>query len=357
MTSTTGREVLLLGSVALLNTEEVFRAAGSVLGARVRRIPDGETGIARSLWIQCQTPFFLGHPQLESVEADPAAPGGYKRAQVPSGGIYSPTMRGAYQGRVRLRPGVAPEDLRFDNLGYADWAVESYETFKRLKQEGAIAESTRLQVSLPSLRVIVGSRVLPPEIPKIAPAYAAGMAREVERMATLMPREELAVQWDCTEPVQYEQAGETDKRAITNQLAGYAAWVPEGVELGYHLCYGDWEHKHFAEPRDTGAMVEMANAITAAVSRPIDWLHLPVPRERDDDTYFAPLTGLKLHPETKLFLGLVHYTDGLEGTRKRMQAASKVVQDYGIATECGMGRRPSETIMDLLRIHQQAAEL
>ena len=38
-------------------------------------------------------------------------------------------------------------------------------------------------------------------------------------------------------------------------------------------------------------------------------------------------------------------------------AASKVVQDYGVATECGLGRRPSETIMDLLRIHQQAAEL
>ena len=34
----------------------MFRTVASVLGAKVRRIPDGETGIARSVWIQCQTP-------------------------------------------------------------------------------------------------------------------------------------------------------------------------------------------------------------------------------------------------------------------------------------------------------------
>ena len=71
------------------------------------------------------------------------------------------------------------------------------------------------------------------------------------------------------------------------------------------------------------------------------------PRDRDDDAYFAPLTDLKLHPETQLVLGLVHHTDGIEGTRKRMQAADKVVSGYGIATECGMGRRPPETIQEL----------
>jgi hypothetical protein len=40
-----------------------------------------------------------------------------------------------------------------------------------------------------------------------------------------------------------------------------------------------------------------------------------------------------------------------------MAAADKVVQDYGIATECGLGRRPAETIMALLKIHAQAAEI
>jgi hypothetical protein len=53
MAQTTARDILLVGSVGLADAEEVFRAAGSILGDQVRRLPDGETGIARSVWIQC----------------------------------------------------------------------------------------------------------------------------------------------------------------------------------------------------------------------------------------------------------------------------------------------------------------
>ncbi len=63
------------------------------------------------------------------------------------------------------------------------------------------------------------------------------------------------------------------------------------------------------------------------------------------------LPGLRLHPETKLFLGLVHATDGVEGARRRIAAAEKVVADFGIGTECGMGRRDPQTIPALLDLH------
>jgi hypothetical protein len=66
---------------------------------------------------------------------------------------------------------------------------------------------------------------------------------------------------------------------------------------------------------------------------------------------------LRLRPETELFLGLVHHSDGIAGTRKRMAAAAKVVTAFGIATECGLGRRPPETLPRLLRIHAEAADL
>ncbi len=56
----------------------------------------------------------------------------------------------------------------------------------------------------------------------------------------------------------------------------------------------------------------------------------------------------------RLCPGLVHYTDGVEGTRKRIEAAQRVVTDFGVATECGFGCRPVETIPDLLRIHSEA---
>ena len=43
--------------------------------------------------------------------------------------------------------------------------------------------------------------------------------------------------------------------------------------------------------------------------------------------------------------------------RRRMETASRYVSDYGIATECGWGRRPTETLPALLRLHVEAADL
>lgn len=97
-------------------------------------------------------------------------------------------------------------------------------------------------------------------------------------------------------------------------------------------------------------MVELANAIFARDTRTIDWLHLPVPRNRDDDAYFAPLEELKLPSETQLYLGLVHYTDGLEGGKRRMATATRYAPEFGVATECGLGRRPPETIPDVMKL-------
>ena len=114
--------------------------------------------------------------------------------------------------------------------------------------------------------------------------------------------------------------------------------------MGYHLCYGDAGHQHFKQPEDTSKLVEVANAVSAGVTRTINWIHLPVPRDRSDDAYFTPLENLKLHPETELYLGLVHYTDGTEGTLKRIAVAKKFVSEFGVATECGFGRRPAKTI-------------
>jgi len=51
----------------------------------------------------------------------------------------------------------------------------------------------------------------------------------------------------------------------------------------------------------------------------------------------------------------VHHTDGVAGTRDRIAAAEKVVTDFDVATECGFGRRPMESIPELLDIHAAVA--
>jgi len=131
--------------------------------------------------------------------------------------------------------------------------------------------------------------------------------------------------------------------------------VPDDVELGFHLCYGDWEAKHFIEPADAGKLAEFANLLAESVSRPITYVHMPVPIDRSDDAYFAPLRALQLAPGTELFLGLVH-GDGVDATRQRIATAAKYVSDFGIATECGMARcRTPQIVRHLLAIHRDAS--
>ena len=106
-----------------------------------------------------------------------------------------------------------------------------------------------------------------------------------------------------------------------------------------------------------GDMVEFANRLSRTHQRPIDLIHMPVPRSRVDDAYFDPLKRLSLRPETELCLGLVHYTDGVAGTKQRLATAKKYAEKFSIATECGFGRRDRRTIPELLRIHAEVADL
>ncbi|HUS14929.1 MAG TPA: hypothetical protein VM536_07895 [Chloroflexia bacterium] len=334
------RGVHLVGSVPLENAEQVFRTTSSILGARLRRVPDGETGV-RTNWIRWQAAVLAQHPAFELVP--------------PEGPAYTPLPV------FRLRAPAPADGVKFPDLGYAAAARESYAVFARLKQEGAIPAPTRFQVSLPTPVATVASFVRPEDQPAVEPAYEARMLGELQEIVQTVPHDQLAMQWDVAvefgilEGVWRTPGFPSDEASLVARLVRLGEAVPADVELGYHLCYGDAGHKHFVQPADTARLVSVANAIAAGLQRPLNWIHLPVPRDRDDDAYFAPLQGLQLHPETELYLGLVHRTGGEEGTRKRIAAAQRAVPVFGIGTECGMGRRPAETISELLQAHAAVA--
>ena len=130
--------------------------------------------------------------------------------------------------------------------------------------------------------------------------------------------------------------------------------VPAGVRMGYHLCYGDVAEKHFKEPADTTNLTRVANALFGGVSRHVDFVHMPVPIERDDEAYFAPLEEFRLPAGTELYLSLLHREDGLEGALPRMKAAKPARSAFGVATECGMGRGPRDEMEPLLSLHGEA---
>jgi len=339
------RGALLVGSVPLRNADEVFRVAAEHLGDRLARIPDGETG-DRAGWVAWQGRNFK-LPELELVKPQP--------------GQYPPTPR--------FRPRSADVDLatlRFPSLGFADAAIDSYPAFAALKADGAISPGVRFQVSIPTPIAPVAMFIVDEHQAAVEPVYEQTMRADVDRLLAAIPNDELAIQWDiCIEVWMWERwlpaPFDDVEAALVERVARVGGWIPDDVQLGHHYCYGDFQHEHFHQPRDAGVLVDMANRMVAVTPRTVDWVHLPVPVDRDDDAYFAPLEDLRLPVDTELYLGLIHIRDGADGARRRIAAAQRHTGAFGVACECGMGRRPpgrggdDDGLCRLLDLHAQVS--
>lgn len=344
------RGALLVGSVNLPDAETVFRTAADVLGDRLKRIPDGEPG-DRFHWIAFQPDRLAATPGIERVGDEPIL------------------FHGLDLRSLRVADGVDPATLEFASPGYADAALESWAVFRRLLDEGAVPASARFQVSLPTPAAVVGAYFPPDQQAVVEPAYARALYGELDRILAAVPHERLAIQWDTAVEFALIEAADYETRfggayrawfddvwaGVIDRAVEQASHVPVDVELGFHLCYGDAGEEHFVQPADTGNLARFASALLERSPRPIQWIHLPVPIDRADDGYFAPLTGLELPEATELYLGLVHREDGVAGAERRISAATRHVTRFGVATECGCGRAPREQTVPLLETHRAVA--
>jgi len=332
----------LVGSIGLDTVQEVFRTVGGMFGRRLRRIPDGEPG-PRRLWVSFQYPVLRASPYLRP---DPS-------------GEVRPTSGFP---KLCLAEGVAAAEVRFGELGYAREAQGSYVDFCAARRRGEVMPGVRFQVCLPTPMGVVYAFCTRRDLAAIERAYEAAMADEARRICAAIPHEDLCLQWDfCHEMIILDGQAQGHFPVVNASLPEVVARmrrladaVPEDVEMGVHLCYGDFGARHMIEPRDSGMMVEVANALADGIGRPLTYLHLPVPIARTDDGYFRPLGALRLSGRTELYLGLIHAGDGVEGTRKRIEVARKFVTGFGIATECGIARaRKPDLVHRLLELHAE----
>lgn len=335
------RHAHLVGSVGLENAETVFTTVSEILGSSCSRIPDGETG-DRGYWIRWQKKSFDRCDGLELKMLVQKIPG-FKDA------LERPFFK--------IKDGVDKDDIDLGDLGYANEAIESYKVFASLVEAGKISADTRFQVSLPTPIALVCGFIVDEDQQAVEPAIEKAMMGELARLQTAIPADRLTIQWDvCFEVVGADGGPKLpyDDHVVgsAKRIARLSEEISADVEVGIHLCYGDPGHKHIVEPKDLGTSIAFANAICQAVSRSVQYVHMPVPRERNDTDYFAPLEVLNLPTDTRLVLGLVHHTDGLAGSKTRIAAAENYVQEFDIGTECGLGRRDPMTIPDLLRLHK-----
>jgi methionine synthase II (cobalamin-independent) len=316
----------LVGSVGLDSVDEIFRIVGRKLGRRLKRVPDGEVG-PRRLWASFQYPLLRASPFLRPD---------------PSGAVRATSKFPL----LALAEGVNADEISFGELGYAREARASYLDLQAAKKRGDFPAHVRLQVCMPTPYGIIYAFGAPKDVQAIERAYEKAMIAEVRSLCDAIPHEHLSIQWDfCHEMIALDGQPQdwfppqgSSQAEIMARMQRICAAVPADVELGIHICYGDFGAKHFIEPKDASRMVDVANGMAAAITRPISYIHFPVPVGRADRDYFAPFKDLKLDPNTEIYLGLVHVADGVDGVLKRIETAGEFVPQFGIATECGIAR-------------------
>lgn len=317
-------------------------SAYAAFGPAIARLPDGETG-ARAKFIGWQAALLAQSPMFELTPLGPSSQWG------PNGEL-PPRI-------LKLKPGARGTPL-FPPTGYAEEALASYAVLARLKRERRIPREIRLQVALPTPMGVLAA-YMEPDGQRIAePPYRERFIADVARITAGIPHDELTIQWDVPQEIAvWEGACDTylarPRIEIVAMLAALMESVPEAVELGLHLCYGDIGHKHWKEP-NLAVMVEFANAVAAGVHRRIDYVHMPIPRHWQQASHYSALRQFSVPSE--LFLGLVHATDGLDGAKRRIEAASPFRAEFGVAASCGLGRRKREDIPRLLELHRMVAE-
>jgi hypothetical protein len=335
------RLIHLVGGVPL-EARAVFELAGASFGTLAKRLPDGEK---KRGWLRPQAPIIGRAPGM--------IPGGIARYLHMTNQRYRPA------------PGQDLNAIDFGPLGYLTAARESYPLFSAARAGRKIAPETRFQISVPTAFGVMGHCLDLDAVRDMWPPYERQLFAEINAIAREIPPEDLAVQWDIA--VEITQSLDNPNGSmrdygmdeLASSIARALDCLPDAVEGGIHLCYGDaGEDKHYVNPRDMGVMVAFHNAIAARAKHDIAWVHMPVPKEHDDEAYFAPLSDLRLQPETELMLGLVHRLDGIDGAKRKLEAARKFAPSFGIGTECGMGRYfAPETVPEVFALHRQIAAL
>lgn len=336
--------VHVVGSVPLSGAEDVFRTVAGTLGPYLHRLPDGETG-PRQLWIGMISAMLNKHP---AFEIDPDEPPFVMKLW--NGEVHRELKR------LRFRAGSIPSDVRFET-GYAAMAIDSFQTFDRLQRGGAIPAGVKFLIAIPSPMAPTYNYITKKCRSTFLDVFTAHLCDEVAKIAAALPNDRIAIQWDVLQEILVWENYFSDRDAdysdqIRSTLAKIGNAVPKPIELGYHLCYGSPKDQHLVQPKDAATMVAIIQEILEEVRRPVEFFHLPVPKERTDPDFFKPLANLSLPSASELYLGLVHLNDD-DGNRTRLASARQFINVTGVGTECGWGRGDPERVRALLETHRR----
>jgi hypothetical protein len=223
-----------------------------------------------------------------------------------------------------------------------------------------------MQIQYPTPLASMAGTIAPEDLPAVAPASERALFADLDTLLERLPHDRIAVQWD----IAVEMGALEGAMGITMPMDQIAPGivrclerVPADVPVGLHLCYGDYGHEHWMQPESLRMQVDLVNAVTSASRRGLDFVSFTVPQDRDDSAYFEPLGGLKTGADTELNFALVPYHPAEQpaGTTARqvenidtaLAASAGGAREWGICTECGMGRVQAADVPGLLDLHSE----
>jgi hypothetical protein len=341
-----------VGSIPGTTVEQVMTRCARAAGDEVFAFTDGELGPRQRWAVGLLELLWSKHPDFELVSR------GYENDPEAS---KDPGERRVFD-TYKVREGVDPRTVSLDDLfPYAAFGIESYATFKRLRDDGVLPAGARFQVSLPTPHAaVVGAILGPADVRVLMKAWAHALRTGYDRLLDEIPAEDLVIQLDYateladiyaggmfSEWIGYADGNNTEKLEIYTSreyLASMTENLPETVTFGYHLCLGTYPEWPGNPQPDLGFVVELANRMVENTPRRVDFLHLPGMRDADSD-FYAPLR--ELTPGPKVFMG-IECRDGANGLKRRIGIVKEHLDDFGVAHYCGYGREQADTIDKLL---------
>ena len=130
--------------------------------------------------------------------------------------------------------------------------------FKRLKAAGKIAPETKFQIDLVPAHSVFWLYLVDALHAPIDPIYNEAVKREIDKIGAALPHDEIAIQFDVASAVfarlernqasSYGRTKEETQETFSNILIDLGNHVPSSIDLLFHLCYGDSNHKHGVRP-------------------------------------------------------------------------------------------------------------
>ncbi len=325
------RGVHFVGSYPGTSTDDAMCAMLDAAGPRLRTLPTGETH---------RYEFYI-QPIIEDLVAQGAL-------EVKKSG----TWRSSRERTIHRVPEGRELTGDMMDLGYLAEAQEALPIFRDLRAARGLSELA-LQIGMPTDFTLAFIAMGISGVHSHRKAFRDATVRDIAAINELVGADGV-VQLEATAEMVLMAKSQPVHRRVNAALhlgagiAALAAAAPAGTRFGVHLCVGSMRNKSRVRMRDLRPFVELANSVVRRwpSDRPLTYLHGPLAAGNippsANPAFYAPLADLSLGESTDFYAGFVHDTPTLTEQAETLRMIENALGRPmdGVASACGLGRRP-----------------